>query len=72
MKKERAIVRSIVIGLALVGLLAVAMPAQAGTVTDTYTFDADPGTTIPTGTDGFIPWITKGTLPEYSFLLTLA
>ena len=32
MKRERTIVRSVLIGLALVGLLAVAMPAQADTV----------------------------------------
>ncbi|MHC4178790.1 MAG: PA14 domain-containing protein, partial [Planctomycetota bacterium] len=62
--------RSIVIGLALVGLLAVAMPAQAQT--DTYIFGAPPGTTIQTGTDGLIPWITKGTLPEYSILRSVS
>ena len=70
--KRGTIVKSIVIGLALVGMLAFAGTARAD-FTSTFDFGPqDSGTTIQAGTDGFITWIAKGTLPAGSILTSVS
>ena len=70
--KRGTIVKSIVIGLALVGMLAFAGTAQAD-FTNTFDFGPqDGGTTLEVGIENFLPWIVKGALPAGSILTSVS
>jgi len=74
MKPTTSIARALPALALCLAVLGLGLPAaNAATVTDTYDLGpAGSGTTIEVGTDGFLPWITKGSLPTGSVLLSVS